>query len=172
MNRQKGITLIEVLVTLLVTTIGLLGLAALQLNALQATADSGQRSQAIWLMQDLVERMRANPRADDSKYLTAVTCGTSPEQCAPTPDNASSAACTPEQMAYFDLWEAQCRYSSTPDKMYNSRDALVPAGEQAGIIQLTQAGSSKVFKATASWFYKGGASQTSSGINLEQEIRR
>lgn len=171
MNKQKGITLIEVLVTLLVTTVGLLGLAALQLKALQATADSGQRTQAVWLMQDLVERMRANPRADDSKYVAAVSCGTQPVQCAPTPDKPS-VTCTADQMAYFDLWEAQCRYSSTSDKMYNSRDALVPVDEQTSIITLTQGTNSNVFKATASWFYKGGTSQTSSSINLEQEIRR
>ncbi|TDQ39478.1 type IV pilus modification protein PilV [Thiopseudomonas denitrificans] len=172
MNRQKGITLIEVLVTLLVTTVGLLGLAALQLNALQATADSGQRSQAVWLMQDLIERMRVNPRASDGQYLQAVTCTTTPQQCAPTPNETNSVACSAEQMAYFDLWETQCRYSSNNNEIYNSRDALLPAGSQPGIISLAQETNSDVFRATATWFYKGGSSHTSSGINTPQEIRR
>ena len=43
---QAGSSLIEVLVTLLIFSVGLLGLAAMQLNALQGSADSGQRSQA------------------------------------------------------------------------------------------------------------------------------
>ena len=60
-KKQSGITLIEVLVTLLITTVGLLGVAALQLSALKTTSDSAQRSQVVWLMQDLIERMRANP---------------------------------------------------------------------------------------------------------------
>src|SRR5690554_5364859 len=55
-NRQAGFSMIEVLVTLLVFTVGLLGLAALQLNALQGTSDSAQRSQAAAVLQDLAER--------------------------------------------------------------------------------------------------------------------
>lgn len=171
MNKQKGITLIEVLITLLVTTVGLLGLAALQLNALQATADSGQRSQAVWLMQDLVERMRANPKASDANYRQTVTCTTQPQQCAPTPGNASSTICTAEQMAYFDLWEAQCsRAAANSNDVYSSRDALLAVAGKSNIISLSASGD---MSATAEWFYKGSAKDvTTSSIPTKQEIVR
>lgn len=170
MNKQKGITMIEVLVTLLVTTVGLLGLAALQLKALQATADSGQRSQAVWLMQDLIESMRANPKATDANYRQAVTCSNTPAQCAPTPGNTSTIECSAEQMAYFNLWESQCSYAdANSNDMYTSRDALVAAEGKTSIITLSSSGD---MTATAEWFYKGSADITTSGISQAQEIVR
>ncbi len=170
MNKQKGITMIEVLVTLLVTTVGLLGLAALQLKALQATADSGQRSQAVWLMQDLIESMRANPKATDANYRQAVTCNNTPAQCAPTPGGLTSTECNAEQMAYFNLWESQCSYAdASSNDVYTSRDSLVAAEGKNSIISLSSSGD---MTATAEWFYKGSADITTSGISKAQEIVR
>lgn len=57
---QRGTTLIETLVALLVLSIGLLGVAALQVNALQSNQMSHVRSQASVLAYDLADRMRAN----------------------------------------------------------------------------------------------------------------
>lgn len=59
---QRGSSLIEVLITLLVFAVGMLGMAALQLNALQGTADSAQRSQSAWILQDISERSREPSR--------------------------------------------------------------------------------------------------------------
>lgn len=168
MNKQKGITLIEVLITLLITTVGLLGLAALQLGALQATADSGQRGQAVWLMQDLIERMRANPRATDANYQQTVNCNSVPKQCAHSP-SAAALECSASEMAHFDLWEAQCPYGNGTN-VFNSRDSLVAAEGQDSIVILNAV--TNGFTATASWFYKGAANHATSGIDIEQEIRR
>ena len=57
---QRGTTLIETLVALLVLSIGLLGVAALQVNALQTNQSANVRSQASVLAYDIVDRMRAN----------------------------------------------------------------------------------------------------------------
>ncbi len=62
-SHQRGATLIEVLVAIVVLAIGLLGTAALQTRAQQAELDSYQRSQALILAQDMVNRIRANWRA-------------------------------------------------------------------------------------------------------------
>ena len=62
--RQQGTTLIEVLVALLVLAIGLLGAAALQLNALKYTDSSRLSSQASFVAYDMMDRIRANPDAD------------------------------------------------------------------------------------------------------------
>lgn len=63
-SRQQGTTLIEVLVALLVLAIGLLGAAALQLNALKYTDSSRTSSQASFIAYDMMDRIRANPDAD------------------------------------------------------------------------------------------------------------
>jgi type IV pilus assembly protein PilV len=59
----RGFTLVESLIALLVLSIGLLGVAALQLTSLQANSGAFQRSQATFLAQDLADRMRANRQA-------------------------------------------------------------------------------------------------------------
>lgn len=59
-RRETGMTLVEVLVALLVLSIGLLGIAALQTTGLRATQASGARSQAVLLSYDIIDRMRAN----------------------------------------------------------------------------------------------------------------
>ncbi|QKF51214.1 type IV pilus modification protein PilV [Pseudomonas graminis] len=74
--RQQGTTLIEVLVALLVLAIGLLGAAALQLNALKYTDSSRLSSQASFIAYDMMDRIRANPDADYSlTSLAAVPSG-------------------------------------------------------------------------------------------------
>ncbi|HCJ29231.1 MAG TPA: type IV pilus modification protein PilV [Pseudomonas sp.] len=61
--RQRGATLIEVLVAMLVLSVGLLGLAGMQMTALQSNQSAYYRSQATVLAYDIMDRMRAN-RAD------------------------------------------------------------------------------------------------------------
>jgi type IV pilus assembly protein PilV len=65
MNRRniEGFTLIEALVALLVLSIGLLGVAALQLTALQNNNNALFRSQATYLAYDIADRIRANRSA-------------------------------------------------------------------------------------------------------------
>ncbi|QTF92463.1 type IV pilus modification protein PilV [Halomonas sp. BM-2019] len=64
--RQKGFTLIEALVALLVLSIGLLGVAAMQLNALQGAHAAYQRSIASLAAQDAQERLWAELAAKDA----------------------------------------------------------------------------------------------------------
>lgn len=61
---QKGFTLIEVLVTVILLSGGLLGLAALQGTAVKAGHNAYLRSQATMQAYDIVDRMRANAGAD------------------------------------------------------------------------------------------------------------
>jgi type IV pilus assembly protein PilV len=60
---QSGMTLIEVLIALLVFSVGILGVAMLQLNALKFTDGSMRSMHASFIAHDLFERIRANPGA-------------------------------------------------------------------------------------------------------------
>jgi type IV pilus assembly protein PilV len=62
-NHQRGVSLIEVLVTVLVTSIGLLGLAGLQATSLRNNHGAYLRSQATILAYDILDRMRGNAAA-------------------------------------------------------------------------------------------------------------
>jgi len=90
-KRQRGLTLFEILITLLVVTIGLLGLAGLQFTGLRAANSAQERTQATLLAQDIEERIRAN---DSSDYNLV--------NLAPTTANCVNNPCTPDQMRDFD----------------------------------------------------------------------
>jgi len=59
-RRERGFTLIEILVTVIVLAIGLLGIAGLQLTGLRYNHSAYQRSQVIVMTNDITDRMRAN----------------------------------------------------------------------------------------------------------------
>lgn len=65
MKHAQGFSLIEVLVTLLITSVGLLGLAGLQVKSLQFNHGAYLRSQANILAYDMADRMRLNK--DDAR---------------------------------------------------------------------------------------------------------
>ena len=74
-SRQRGVSLIEVLITLLILAFGLLGVAGLQAKMSLAEMESYQRSQALLALAEMTERMSANP-AQAANYVVAGTIGT------------------------------------------------------------------------------------------------
>ena len=59
-SRCRGLTLVEILVALIILSIGLLGLATMQTSSVKFTTSAYQRTQATALAYDLVDRMRGN----------------------------------------------------------------------------------------------------------------
>lgn len=113
---SKGFSLIEVAVTVAITAVGLLGLSSLQLQSMRATQDTGSRSQAIWMANELVSRMRANEEGL-AFYVTE-----NEESCADLSEGitrcsayhngnsrvAASANCNAQDMAEFDMFDVMC----------------------------------------------------------------
>ena len=70
-GKQHGITMIEVLVTLVIVSVGLLGAAAMIINGLESNRNAYLRTQASILAYDMADRIRANPDgALDGEYET------------------------------------------------------------------------------------------------------
>lgn len=96
---QRGISLIEVMVALIIFSVGLLALAGLQSSSLIENQVSYLRSQAVMLAGDMADRMRANPQAvenGDYNNATAVAGGSPVGAC------FTAAGCTPANMADHD----------------------------------------------------------------------
>jgi len=99
-HRQRGFTLLEVLIALLVFSIGLLGLAGLQVQGLKFNHDSYLRSQATLLGYDLLDRIRANSTTAATYEVNDSAITTVPTNCA-----ASGTTCSTAQMVAFDLYQ-------------------------------------------------------------------
>lgn len=80
-TQQSGFTMIEVLVTIAILVVGLLGLAAMQTLSTLAELESYQRSQALVLVRDMADRMTAN-KAQIVDYV-ANDVGLTPQDCTP-----------------------------------------------------------------------------------------
>jgi len=93
--RQSGTNLIEVMVALLILAIGLLGLAMLQLEGMKYNSDSYLRTQATFMANEIIERMRSNSSA--ATNYTAAIPGAPPNDCLVS-------QCSASQMAAFDLF--------------------------------------------------------------------
>jgi type IV pilus assembly protein PilV len=99
---QSGISLLEVLVSVIVLSVGLLGVAGLQLSGLQYTQAAYQRSQATAVTASLIERMRSNREGvADGEYdglsVTANQSGLTTHDCSVT------AGCSPAEIADRDI---------------------------------------------------------------------
>lgn len=91
----RGVSLVEVLVTMAVLAFGLLGLAAFQAKAHVGTLESYQRAQAAVLLQDMQSRLAGNPAAA-ADYVTEGPLGTGDEiegDCASEADRSARDLC-------------------------------------------------------------------------------
>jgi len=100
-KHNKGFTLIEVLIALVILAIGLLGMSSLMMTSMQSSQSAYLRSQASLLAYDLVERMRAN----SNQAITSDSYVFSLSSEAPTDPTCASTGCTPSQQAQRDLFQ-------------------------------------------------------------------
>ena len=99
-HRQAGFSLVEVLITLVIMSVGMLGIAGLYVQSMQAGRTSMLRHHAVTLAGDVADRIRANPTAAVA-YIDPLGAD---NNCV-----LGGTDCTPAQMAAHDilLWKAQ-----------------------------------------------------------------
>ena len=127
-NQSNGFTLIEVLITVVILSIGLLGMAGIQIQGLRGTTSSTVRSQATILANDIAERIRMNQDGmhldgsplngdytnvnistdDQGNVSPPCNAATAPTFCSASPGNQVVASCNASEMAAFDIYEFAC----------------------------------------------------------------
>ena len=115
-NRQYGFTLLEVLIAIVITSIGVLGLAGLQAASLRNNHSAYLRGQATLLAYDMADRMRAN-MAGFQRGLNDNNPYSDPTLHMPN----DSAGCSTQYMAQNDAFEWNAAITS-----------LLPSG--AGVV--------------------------------------
>jgi type IV pilus assembly protein PilV len=128
-NKQQGVGMIEVLVTLFILSVGLLGVAYLQFVGSFTNSEALSRSQSVLVAQQLTERLRANAvfaplgkglvvhndYFDPDLYnFTGMTCESGlPHACyclerPVSIPNCNDNVCTDAELAIFDAYEVSC----------------------------------------------------------------
>lgn len=144
-RHAEGFTLVEVLIALIVISVGMLGIAGLYLHSIQAGRTSVFRHQAITLAGDIADRIRANPAAGVNYQAVGQDNG-----CVNGTVN-----CTPTEMAQNDIaiWDAQ------------AADSL-PGGQVA--INFTDNGgvTPDTYQITITWTEAGQATPPSYSVTI------
>ena len=98
-HQYRGFTLVEVLIALIIMSIGMLGIAGLYVHSMKAGSTSLFRHHAVTLAGDIADRIRANPRAGGAYALRGANYN-----CV-----GGGIDCTPAEMAANDifLWDQQ-----------------------------------------------------------------
>jgi type IV pilus assembly protein PilV len=151
---SRGFTIIEVLVSLVILAIGLLGLAVLQIASMQNTQGGYLRAQATLLAYDVIDRMRANIRGvSDGNYDIALAD--------PAPGGPSclgvAANCNVAEMGQFDVtqWRA-------------SLGAYLPNGN--GSIAAADIGTTTRVTVNVQWIDPYSADQGAEQLDLVAEL--
>jgi type IV pilus assembly protein PilV len=126
--KNRGFTLLEVMVALLILSIGLLGLAAMQLTGMRYNTDAYARTQATIFAYDIIDRIRANPVGRiNGNYNVANTAAANAtiaayNACSAAGCNCDGAACTSANLALNDL-----------GKWYNAQATINQAAAIGGL---------------------------------------
>jgi len=104
---QQGVTLIEAMIALLVISVGLLGIASLQITAMSQNASSLNHSQAVWFAYNMSDRIRANTPAQFNNYTGIETSTGYAQDC-------MTLNCSAAQMLVADAADWEIMVGSLP----------------------------------------------------------
>lgn len=129
-HKQSGFSLLEVLIALLVLSIGLLGLAALQTTGLRSNQMASMRTTATQMAYDITDRMRANPQAvaDTTNKPYVVNNTTHPTIVT----DCTTTDCTAAQLATFDLAQWKTTLATTQNGFHGLPGGLGEITQTAG----------------------------------------
>lgn len=155
---QTGVGLIEVLISLLILSVGILGIASLQTRALQLNQGVLYQSRANVLAYDIIDRMRSNQSQVDNYQI-----GFGDGEPSYTDCESPTANCTPSQLVDFDLATWRDEVESV---LPSGKSSIVrTGGSQPSFVVTIQFDSSRIEAAT-----KAGQDKVDDGEAIIQQV--
>lgn len=125
--RHEGFSFLEVLITISIITIGLLEITSLLISSHREIQGAMHRTQVVWLLDDLSNRMLANKEAIESYHTQGnYQCPSHhPTFCESRYDTNKIRAnhCSADEMASYDLWDVACPSGMFVDQFMVRRSA-------------------------------------------------
>lgn len=130
--RSAGFTLVEVLVALVVLSVGLLGIAGMITTALRTNDGAYLRTEANIMAYSMLDRMRTNrDAATQSDYDSSMGTASS---TAPTTCLGTSADCTSSQMATWDIYEWKKELAGN---LPSGQGSIATKLDASGVVEVT-----------------------------------
>lgn len=139
-NNILGISLVEILVALSITTISIMGLTTLQMQNLRDSFDTHQNSHAIFIVDDIINRIRAN-KGNQNEYITMNFEGTSDFKNCDDLESMTNTFCSShhngikripahicnkEELARYDIYSAMCdRFDDKNNNVQGNQHSLI-----------------------------------------------
>ncbi len=154
-RRQKGATMIEVLVTIIILAVGFLGLASMQMLSVKNVNNSQYRSLATIYAYDMAERMRSNKAGVSAGAYDGVDGNESDPGCT---------ACTSTQVAQRDAYEWNQEIKNSLD----FDDASKSFGLPNGVGTVTKDGD--LHKIKISWYEQSRDEDGTKTLSKEEQF--
>lgn len=166
-GRQKGMTLLEVLVSVVILALGLLGIASILMLSNKANNSSYAKLQAVQSVYDIFDRIRANSQSAISGNYNISNIGSNglPTSVATPGVLCNAATCTAAQLATYDTW-----YWLTKDV------AKLPSGSGSITSALSGVAGNTIITVTVQWddssaqSLVGASSAASANANFVQLV--
>jgi type IV pilus assembly protein PilV len=152
---QVGVSLLEVLIALVILTLGILSVVALQLVSKRNNSDGAQEAMAAQQAYDIIERMRTNASPTALLiFLTESPHLQPPAATAPNPNCAAPASqCTPRELARHDLWHWFRQLASGNEQIVDGAAISLTGGlaSPQGCIEGPVGGANGTYTVTIAW---------------------
>lgn len=176
-RKQSGVGIVEVLVALVVVSVGVLGMASLQLTGMKHSSGGFNRSKALIFAQSMATRIRLNTVAANSLAYQnfdsdALNCNTPPVPYCQARSGVTGAtpSCTPDELASFDLYSVSCGDAGVQTAEKGVKGTL-PNGQLFVTCLSTPCDADSAYQVTVNWTEGRSRTATDELITKRVQVR-
>lgn len=156
-HSEAGLGIVEVLLALVILSLGVLGMASLQLTGIKHSTSGYNRLSAVILAENIASRIRSNPvsveNGDYVDFDSSATglCAQPPAKYCQVSFGESAAVCNSQEVAEFDLYSVVCGTIDTAGVPQNGVSDLLSGGRLRVMCDDSPCLENSTYTLTISW---------------------